>query len=108
MSKPPFAMSMFCFLFQIAHVWAQDTDQQIYEEVKVSIHQIHVNVVGSDGDPIRDLTRADFVIELNGKPQPLESVFNISLLRDVLEAGVENPDAELPTLPEHGRRQFVA
>lgn len=81
------------------------TSQTHYEELKVSIRQLHVNVVDKKGNPITGLTKDDFIIKLNGKEQPVDSVFPISMSNTVTQgSGVRTSS---PAIPEMGRRLFL-
>ncbi len=82
-----------------AVMYAQET--QVYEEFKVSIHQMHVNVTDKDGNPVRDLKQEDFVVKLNGKAQEVVSAYPVSISYDV--DGADAPHK----IPESARRLFL-
>ena len=81
--------------------FAQST--QIYEELQVQVHQLHVNVVDRQGEPIKGLATEDFTVKLNGKVQDILSVVPISLAAESeIQEGGSSAD-----LPELGRRLYL-
>jgi len=68
---------------------AQETDENV---LKVTTRLVQVSVVAHDksGKPVRDLTRDDFILTDNGRPQPI-SVFSVQ---------VAEPDAGSPAQPD--------
>ena len=97
------------WLFLAAGLSFGQESGQIYETFRVKIHQLHVNVVDRKRIPVEGLTAEDFSVRLNGELQSIESVQEISLIRDVLEAGLADFGAEPAAnpIPEHGRRLFL-
>ncbi len=71
-----------------------------FEEYTVRIHQLHVNVVDKNGNPVSGLNQDDFIVKFNGKEQTVTSVYPISLDYEVTEEVDE-------AMPQHGRRLFV-
>jgi hypothetical protein len=50
---------------------AQDVTKPIQEEVTVALKLIQAYVTGKDGQPVTDLTAADFEVTDNGKVVPV-------------------------------------
>src|SRR5206468_10114477 len=72
------------------------------EEARVERVVIDAHVTDDDGEPIRDLVAADFVVKVDGKRVPLETVEWVSA--SAPEAAAPHPGeiswTEAPTLPE--------
>ena len=76
--------------------------ESFFEELDVILHQVQVNVLDGDGQPIRGLSKADFALLLDGKIQSLERIEEIDLER--LATGSDQGET---ALPQQGRRLFV-
>ncbi|HLN81464.1 MAG TPA: hypothetical protein VK392_09770, partial [Thermoanaerobaculia bacterium] len=72
------------------------------EEARVERVVIDAHVTDDDGEPIRDLTAADFLVKVDGKRVPLESVEWVSA--STPESAASQPGqiswTEAPTMPE--------
>jgi VWFA-related protein len=76
----------------------QEQDKSVFGEV-IQVHVVNVDVFATDkkGDPVKDLTAADFEISEDGKPM---EITHFSLLtREVGTAGVVDPSASPATPP---------
>lgn len=76
--------------------------ENYFEEFDVVLHQIQVNVLDKDGNPIKDLKKGDIEIKLDGKVQTIEAMEEIEL-----ESMVAGAQAESKPIPEQARRLFV-
>ena len=73
----------------------------VHETSEVSLVEVPVNVVGTDGHPIRGLTAADFELDDEGHPQQITALDVVDLKRNRLAN-------DLPeSLPEAARRHFL-
>lgn len=64
-------------LFQLALLAQPESpvlDSGLVERTRVSLMLLDVNVLGQDGEPLRGLTRDDFVVRVDGELWPLVSV----------------------------------
>ncbi len=86
---------------------AQDTDRVFEGTTRVFEVQVPVNVVDRDGEPIRDLTAADFAIEDEGRNRRLTGFEVIDL--DLLQPGAAGlPPSRLEmAIPAAARRHFL-
>ncbi len=76
--------------------------EAFFEEFDVILHQVQVNVLDRDGNPIRGLKKEDFDVRLDGLSQTIETIEEIDLKATVAGAS-ERGEA----LPEQARRLFV-
>ena len=98
------AMIMRLVLAGILFLGVCVSGQTVYEEMTVQVKQLHVNVVGRDGEPVPDLKAEDFQVLLEGKPQEIVSVIPIKLEQTVATGDKVSGAAPVP---EYGRRMFV-
>ncbi|MEM8962895.1 MAG: VWA domain-containing protein [Acidobacteriota bacterium] len=82
---------------------AQDDDRTFEETTSVVEVQVPVNVTDRNGDPVRGLTAADFVLKDGGDKREITEFEVIDL--DVLEP--QEAEAKLETLPSVARRHFL-
>jgi len=76
--------------------------ENYFEEFDVVLHQLQINVLDKDGNPIKDLKKDEFQIKLDGKEQTIETMEEIEL-----ESMVANAQANSKPIPEQARRLFV-
>jgi len=91
------------FLFMVVSwsVMAQEYES-FFEEYDVVLHQLQVNVLDKNDLPIKNLTKEDLEVYLNGKFQNLESLEEVDL-----EAQITQADTSGQAVSQAGRRLFV-
>jgi VWFA-related protein len=72
----------------------------VHETSRVSVVEVPVQVIGRDGKPVRGLGVPDFELEVDGRPQSINSVDVVSLNRNTPVLGAAD-------LPAAGRRHFL-
>jgi len=83
---------------------AQEKGGAVTETARVIVIEIPVNVVGTDRQPVRGLTAADFELTDDGKKQEI-SGFEVIDLAAALAPTTENPFPEAP--PPAARRHWI-
>ncbi len=83
---------------------SQTVEEVFKDNVEVVEIQVPVNVVGKDGEPVRDLTAESFKI-FDGKKQQRIKGFRVVDL-DVIESGMTRREMEL-AVPAAARRHFL-
>ena len=85
-------------LLVVAAPSAQPAPQSPVFRSSLDAVEVDVRVTGRNGEPIRDLTAADFELRDNGKPQVISSVTLIDLSQASSRSTANVADAALPAV----------
>lgn len=79
---------------------------QVRESMTVEVVEVPVYVTGADGKPLLGLSRDDFELRVNGKPQAIEYFDSIDLVPGGANPGV-TPSATQASPPARQRRLYL-
>lgn len=99
--------AVLCLLALALPLRAQET--QYRETVEVRLHDLDAIVTDRDGKPVRGLTREDFILLEEGKPQVISnfSVFDATATSTLAEGTGAVADGTAPPQPAATPRRFI-
>jgi len=107
---PIFVASIIANFFNVVYAQAAKQKQDQTLKLRSELVQFDVLVTGKDDHPVRNLTKDDFVLTDNGKPQDISFFSLVDVAAEAAESGYSNTDATRTTSPidpDAGRTIFL-